>query len=105
MPIDELFAVYPLAFVVSALLLGLVVGSFLNVVVWRLPKMLERDWRQQAHDVLGLPSETPVPTYNLMLPHSACPHCGHRIRPWENIPLLSYLLLREALLGLFGADQ
>lgn len=94
MPIDELFAVYPLAFVLTALLLGLVVGSFLNVVVWRLPKMLERDWRQQAHDVLGLPIETPAPTYNLMLPHSACPHCGHRIRPWENIPLLSYLLLR-----------
>jgi leader peptidase (prepilin peptidase)/N-methyltransferase len=94
MPIDELFALYPLAFVFTALLLGLVVGSFLNVLIWRLPKMLERDWRQQAHDVLGLPGETPLPTYNLMLPHSECPHCAHRIRPWENIPLLSYLWLR-----------
>ena len=94
MPIDELFALYPLAFVITALLLGLVVGSFLNVLIWRLPKMLERDWRQQAQDVLGLPGETPLPTYNLMLPHSQCPHCAHRIRAWENIPLLSYLWLR-----------
>ncbi|VVQ36068.1 MULTISPECIES: prepilin peptidase [Pseudomonas] len=94
MPIDELFALYPLAFVFTALLLGLVVGSFLNVLIWRLPKMLERDWRQQAHDVLGLPGETPLSTYNLMLPHSECPHCAHRIRAWENIPLLSYLWLR-----------
>ena len=94
MPIDELFSVYPLAFVFTALLVGLVVGSFLNVLVWRLPKMLERDWRQQARDVLGLPGETPLPTYNLMLPHSQCPHCAHRIRAWENIPLLSYLWLR-----------
>lgn len=94
MPIDELFAVYPLAFVGTALLLGLVVGSFLNVLIWRLPKMLERDWRQQAHDVLGLPGEASQPVYNLMLPHSECPHCAHRIRPWENIPLLSYLWLR-----------
>lgn len=94
MPIDELFAMYPLAFVGTALLLGLVVGSFLNVLIWRLPKMLERDWRQQAHDVLGLPGEASQPIYNLMLPHSECPHCAHRIRPWENVPLLSYLWLR-----------
>lgn len=85
---------YPLAFVVTALVLGLVIGSFLNVVVWRLPKMLEGDWRQQALDVLGLPPEAPGPTYNLMLPHSHCPQCAHRIRAWENIPLLSYLVLR-----------
>ncbi|NYH09872.1 prepilin peptidase [Pseudomonas moraviensis] len=94
MPIDELFSLYPLAFVFTALLLGLVVGSFLNVLIWRLPKMLEREWRQQAHDVLGLPGEAPAPTYNLMLPHSQCPHCGHRIRAWENIPVLSYVFLR-----------
>lgn len=94
MLIDELFSLYPLAFVFTALLLGLVVGSFLNVLIWRLPKMLEREWRQQAHDVLGLPGEAPLPTYNLMLPHSQCPHCGHRIRAWENIPVLSYVFLR-----------
>ncbi|MGF6114515.1 prepilin peptidase [Pseudomonas sp. ADAK2] len=94
MPLIDYLTLYPLAFVIFALVLGLVIGSFLNVVVWRLPKMLEREWRVQAHDVLGLPSETPLPTYNLMLPHSQCPHCAHRIRAWENIPVLSYLLLR-----------
>lgn len=94
MPLIDYLTLYPLAFVLFALVLGLVIGSFLNVVVWRLPKMLEREWRVQAHDVLGLPGETPLPTYNLMLPHSQCPHCAHRIRAWENIPLLSYLMLR-----------
>ena len=94
MPLNDYLTLYPLAFVITALVLGLVIGSFLNVVIWRLPKMLEREWRTQAHDVLGLPSETPLPTYNLMLPHSQCPHCAHKIRAWENIPLLSYLLLR-----------
>jgi leader peptidase (prepilin peptidase)/N-methyltransferase len=94
MPLSEFLAGYPLASVITALVLGLVIGSFLNVVVWRLPKILERDWRQQAQDVLGLPIEASGPTYNLMLPHSQCPHCTHRIRAWENIPLLSYLALR-----------
>ena len=94
MPLSELLTVYPLAFVMFALVLGLVIGSFLNVVVWRLPKMLERDWRQQAHEVLGLPGDTAGPTYNLMLPHSHCPHCAHPLRARDNIPLLSYLCLR-----------
>jgi leader peptidase (prepilin peptidase)/N-methyltransferase len=85
---------HPLAFVAIALVLGLIVGSFLNVLVWRLPKMLEREWRAQAHEVLGLPAEPGGPAYNLMHPNSCCPHCDHPIRPWENIPLLSYLMLR-----------
>ena len=94
MPLNEILIHSPLAFVLLAGITGLLVGSFLNVVIWRLPKMLERDWREQAHDILGLPGETPLPTYNLLLPHSQCPHCGHRIRAWENIPLLSYVFLR-----------
>lgn len=94
MPLNEILIHSPLAFVLLAGITGLLVGSFLNVVIWRLPKMLERDWREQAHDILGLPGETPLPTYNLMLPHSQCPHCSHRIRAWENIPLLSYVFLR-----------
>ncbi|WP_348748673.1 prepilin peptidase [Pseudomonas rhodesiae] len=84
----------PWAFVALALVLGLIVGSFLNVLVWRLPKMLTREWRAQAHEVLGLPAEPRGPTYNLMRPNSCCPQCDHAIRPWENIPLLSYLILR-----------
>lgn len=101
-----------------AIVIGLVVGSFLNVVVHRLPIMLERAWRADAaeafghapmdderatHDNLndaasesannhahdGLPAR-----YNLWLPRSACPHCGHVLRAWENIPVLSWLALR-----------
>jgi len=94
MPLNEILNAHPLAFVALASLLGLLVGSFLNVVIWRLPKMLERDWRLQAHDILGQPLDTPQPTYNLMLPHSHCPHCDHSIRAWENIPLISYVFLR-----------
>jgi len=79
--------------IISALLLGMIVGSFLNVVVYRLPKMLLRDWQQQAREVLGLPATPAEATLNLMLPRSRCPHCGHAIRSWENIPVISYLLL------------
>ncbi|ROM57525.1 prepilin peptidase [Pseudomonas poae] len=89
-----LLAERPWAFVATALMLGLIVGSFLNVLVWRLPKMLEREWRAQANEVLGLPAAPVEPAYNLMRPNSCCPHCNQPIRPWENIPLLSYLMLR-----------
>ncbi|WP_095055851.1 A24 family peptidase [Pseudomonas sp. Irchel s3b2] len=94
MSLNEFLSLNPLTFVITAWVIGLLIGSFLNVVVWRLPKMLEREWRLQAHDVLDLPPEAPGPVYNLILPHSECPHCGHRIRAWENIPVLSYLFLR-----------
>ncbi|WP_156355006.1 prepilin peptidase [Pseudomonas endophytica] len=82
------------SFIVCALLLGLLVGSFINVLAWRLPKMLEQDWQAQAREVLGLPAQIKGPAYNLMLPRSHCPHCQHPLRARENIPLLSYLLLR-----------
>ncbi len=91
---SEVLLNQPWLFVWGALLLGLIVGSFLNVLIWRLPKILAREWRAQAHDILGLPAEPKGPTYNLLLPHSCCPHCAQPIRPWENIPLLSYLLLK-----------
>ncbi|WP_407312367.1 prepilin peptidase [Pseudomonas sp. nanlin1] len=94
MPLLDYLATTPLAFILCALLLGLIVGSFLNVVIHRLPKMLERDWQVQAREILNLPAETAAPTYNLMLPHSECPHCAHRIRAWENLPIVSYLVLR-----------
>ncbi|MGF0241995.1 prepilin peptidase [Rhodococcus sp. IEGM1300] len=94
MPLNEVLTIYPLAFVAIALVVGLLIGSFLNVVIWRLPRMLEREWRGQANEILGLPAEASLPTYNLMLPHSQCPHCAHRIRAWENIPLLSFVFLR-----------
>lgn len=83
----------PLAFVFCSLVLGLLVGSFLNVVIHRLPIMMQRDWRTQACEFLGLPGE-PSTRFNLVLPHSHCPYCDHEIRPWENIPLVSWLALR-----------
>lgn len=79
-----------------AIVLGLVVGSFLNVVVHRLPIMLERAWRAEAAEATGqLFTDDGLPArYNLWLPRSACPHCGHVLRAWENIPVLSWLALR-----------
>ncbi|TRO36615.1 prepilin peptidase [Pseudomonas sp. ALS1131] len=82
------------AFVFVCALFGLLIGSFLNVVVYRLPLMLQRDWQCQAREVLELPPAPQAETFNLLLPNSACPACGHEIRPWENIPLISYVFLR-----------
>ena len=85
---------HSIVFLTSALVLGLLIGSFLNVVVYRLPIMMQRDWREQAREILQLPAEPEADIFNLVLPNSQCPHCGHEIRPWENIPLFSYLFLR-----------
>jgi leader peptidase (prepilin peptidase) / N-methyltransferase len=75
-------------------LLGLLIGSFLNVVIHRLPKMLEAQWAAECHQLQHPDSEqAEQPTYNLVTPRSRCPHCGHQIRWYENIPVLSYLLL------------
>ncbi|TCD23042.1 prepilin peptidase [Pseudomonas sp. IC_126] len=91
--IVQILASNTLAFVFCVFVLGLLVGSFLNVVIHRLPIMMQRDWRAQAREFLELPGE-PATTFNLILPHSHCPHCNHEIRPWENIPLVSWLALR-----------
>jgi leader peptidase (prepilin peptidase)/N-methyltransferase len=88
----------PLAFALLAGLLGLMVGSFLNVVIHRLPKMMERDWHAQCAELNGQPA-TPSPRYNLVVPRSACPHCGHAITAFENIPVLSYLFLKGKCKG------
>jgi len=79
-----------------ALAFGLCIGSFLNVVIHRLPKMMERDWREQCAELTAQTSAAPVPAgrYNLLVPRSACPACGHRIGALENIPLASWLALR-----------
>lgn len=83
------------AFAAVAAVLGLVIGSFLNVVIHRLPIMLERTWRAQCTELLGATNETPESeTFNLATPRSRCPSCGHAIRALENIPVLSYLWLR-----------
>jgi len=83
----------PALFAALAALFGLAVGSFLNVVIHRLPKMMERDWHAQCAELRG---EAPAPQarYNLATPRSACPACGHRITALENVPVVSYLWLR-----------
>lgn len=96
-----LFELFPAAGVVAAGILGLLVGSFLNVVIYRLPKMMERDWRDQCIEFIGAENindsakkpHSPL-VFNLVTPNSTCPHCGHKIKPWENIPVISYLFLR-----------
>ncbi len=94
MSVIDFLASHMLAFILCALLIGLLVGSFLNVLIYRLPKMMQRDWREQAREILELPSEPQIATFNLVLPNSSCPHCSHEIKPWENIPVISYLFLR-----------
>jgi len=111
MTVFDAFAHTPTLFIGSVFVLSLLVGSFLNVVVHRLPIMLDRQWREQAHEMLGTPAlltasaATPghqpatsnpaaAPRFNLIVPRSACPSCGVPIRAWQNVPLVSYVLLR-----------
>lgn len=80
-------------FLLGAAVIGLVVGSFLNVVVHRLPKMMEADWRAQCAEIEG--REPPEEgRYNLLVPSSRCPRCQAPLRAYDNVPLLSYLMLR-----------
>ena len=78
---------------VAAGLLGLCVGSFLNVVIHRLPKMMEQDWQTQCAELRGEPPPDQGEALSLAKPRSRCPNCGHQITPLENIPLVSYLLI------------
>jgi leader peptidase (prepilin peptidase)/N-methyltransferase len=76
------------------LALGLLIGSFINVVVHRLPRILERTWQGECAQLFGLDPPATQEPFSLARPGSRCPHCGHPIRPWENIPIVSYMLLR-----------
>lgn len=88
----------PPIFALCAGIFGLLVGSFLNVVIHRLPKMMEREWQAQCAELNGQTIESSL-RYNLLVPRSACPHCGHTIGAAENIPVLSYLFLRGKCKG------
>ena len=75
------------------LCLGLLVGSFLNVVIYRLPLMMESRWRSDCCELLEVEQENPAPPLGLATPNSHCPHCKAAIKPWQNIPVISYLAL------------
>ncbi len=93
MPVVSLLQGSPAFLVTVSVLLGLAVGSFLNVVIHRLPKILERQWRTECAELAG--TEPPLAErFNLVVPRSRCPACGHQITALENIPLASYLALR-----------
>ena len=89
-----LLAASPLVLGAIVFVLGLLVGSFLNVVIHRLPRMMDRAWREHCAEVLGQPPAAGTTPYNLVAPRSACPACNTPIRAWQNIPVVSYLLLR-----------
>jgi leader peptidase (prepilin peptidase)/N-methyltransferase len=89
-----LLAANPALFAAAAFLFGLAIGSFLNVVIHRLPLILERQWRAQAADIEGRPAPEEGAPYNLVTPRSRCPKCQAQIRAVHNIPVLSWLALR-----------
>lgn len=85
-------------YLILALIAGLIIGSFLNVVIYRLPIMMEQAWQTEARQLLNQPAEE-TGRFNLCTPRSACPHCHAIIKPWQNIPILSYLMLRGRCAG------
>lgn len=93
MALIELLSNSPALLLAACAILGLLVGSFLNVVILRLPRMMEAGWKQEASAILGLTPAEADPI-SLMHPASSCPGCGARIRAWQNIPVVSWLLLR-----------
>ncbi len=101
--VAAIYAGHPELFAASVFLVGLVIGSFLNVVIYRLPIILEREWRSQAAEMQlpasntttpSTPAPAPPERFTLSTPPSSCPNCKTRIRAWQNIPLVSWLLLR-----------
>ena len=92
-PLDSM----PALFYTAVVVLGLVIGSFLNVVIHRLPVILKNNWSRQCRDLLEpdhKANDVANRPFNLLLPASHCPACGHRIRAIENIPVVSYIFLR-----------
>ncbi len=98
MELLDAFRAMPWFYLTTTLVLGLTVGSFLNVVIHRLPKMMEDEWCEQCTELLHpeeaeKAAQTKKPKYNLVVPRSACPGCGHKITAMENIPIVSYMVL------------
>jgi leader peptidase (prepilin peptidase)/N-methyltransferase len=102
MTVIDLILYDPKAMLLFTVVIGLLVGSFLNVVIYRVPIMLQREWHEQCCEFLELDPKkidnqdvsNKHQKFNLVKPDSHCPHCNAPVRPWQNIPILSYLLLR-----------
>ena len=100
--IITLSQLYPAVFYSLVFFVSLMVGSFLNVVIYRLPIMMERSWQQEYQSYFSEDEPTPngkdssasEEVFNLVKPDSTCPSCGHKIRAWENVPVISYLFLK-----------
>ncbi|MDO6443728.1 A24 family peptidase [Marinobacter sp. 2_MG-2023] len=97
----NIFLSTPWLLYLTVIFVSLCIGSFLNVVILRLPKMMHQDWRCQCEAFLEIPEAQHKQEERITLssPASTCPSCGHKIRPWENIPVISYLLLRGKCAG------
>lgn len=101
-PMLNAFNANPAVYITFVTFFGLIIGSFLNVVIHRLPKMMEWDWLRQCQELQNpgsLPADENGARYNLVVPRSACPACGHQITALENIPLISYAFLRGKCAG------
>ncbi|WP_370691485.1 A24 family peptidase [Methylicorpusculum sp.] len=96
MPLVDTIAINPILLIVIVGLVGLLVGSFLNVVIYRLPIMMKRDWRNECAEFLNLPAERSQDDsdFNLVFPLSRCPHCSTPIKPYQNIPVISFLVMK-----------
>ena len=92
-PFIYLFEQQQVLFLGTLFVFGSVVGSFLNVVIYRLPVMMQREWRHDCLEFLEQPGEPETEKFNLSVPRSRCGNCGHQITALENIPLISYLVL------------
>src|SRR5690554_6799782 len=93
MLVIDFLAATPSAWIAVATVLGLLLGSFLNVVIYRLPLIMQREWEEQCAALSG--TQAPVaPAMTLSTPRSRCPHCGHAITALENVPVISYVFLR-----------
>jgi leader peptidase (prepilin peptidase)/N-methyltransferase len=92
----ELMSESAAVFIAVVFIFTLMIGSFLNVVIYRLPIMMERDWREQADELTNTPCEQALPQgrFDLVMPRSKCPSCGTLITAWQNIPVISYLILK-----------
>ena len=91
---QELFTQMPILFIGISFVLALLIGNFLNVIIYRLPIMMEREWRAQCEEIAATPAvELPTGRFDLVAPRSRCTDCGQQITAMQNIPVISYLML------------